>query len=65
MLVSLKNFMNISMMPVKSLRSLLIQRSFGHIRLQRVLEEKTEVKVIKFRWSQPRRFYDEAPCRSK
>ena len=35
MLGSLKNSMNISMMPVRSLRSSLIQRSFGLIHLRR------------------------------
>jgi len=39
---SLKNSMNISMMPVKSLRSSLIQRSFGLIHLQRVPRKKNE-----------------------
>lgn len=38
----LKNFMNISMMPVKSLRSSLIQRLFGHIHLQRVPLKKND-----------------------
>ena len=36
----LKNSMNISMMPVKSLRSSLIRRSCVHIRLQRVPRKK-------------------------
>ena len=40
--VFLKNFMNISMMPVKSLRSSLIQQSFGHIHLQRVPRKKND-----------------------
>ena len=39
---SLKNSMNISMMPVKSLRSSLIQRLFGHIHLQRVPLKKND-----------------------
>ena len=39
---SLKNSMNISMMPVKSLRSSLIQRSFGRIHLQRVPRKKND-----------------------
>lgn len=39
---SLKNSMNISMMPVKSLRSSLIQRSFGLIHLQRVHRKKNQ-----------------------
>jgi transposase len=42
MLGSLKNSMNISMMPVKSLRSSLIQRSFGLIHLQRVPLKKND-----------------------
>ena len=42
MLGSLKNSMNISMMPVSSLRSSLIQRSFGRIHLQRVPLKKNE-----------------------
>ncbi len=42
MLGSLKNSMNISMMPVRSLRSSLIQRSFGRIPLQRVPLKKNE-----------------------
>ena len=42
MLGSLKNSMNISMMPVNSLRSSLIQRSFGRILLQRVPLKKNE-----------------------
>ena len=41
----LKNSMNISMMPVKSLRSSLIQRLFGHIHLQRVPRKKNEGQV--------------------
>lgn len=40
--VFLKNFMNISMMPVKSLRSSLIQRLFGLIHLQRVPRKKND-----------------------
>ena len=40
--VFLKNSMNISMMPVKSLRSSLIQRLFGHIHLQRVPLKKND-----------------------
>ena len=39
---SLKNSMNISMMPVKSLRSSLIQRLFGRIHLQRVPRKKNQ-----------------------
>lgn len=39
---SLKNSMNISMMPVKSLRSSLIQRLFGLIHLQRVPRKKNQ-----------------------
>ncbi len=42
MLGSLKNSMNISMMPVRSLRSSWIQRSFGRIHLQRVPRKKNE-----------------------
>ena len=42
MLGSLKNSMNISMMLVRSLRSSLIQRSFGRIHLQRVPLKKNE-----------------------
>ena len=42
MLGSLKNSMNISMMPVKSLRSSWIQQSFGRIPLQRVPLKKNE-----------------------
>lgn len=40
--VFLKNFMNISMMPVKSLRSSWIQRLFGRIHLQRVPLKKND-----------------------
>ena len=40
MRVSLKNFMNISMRRVKSPRSLLIRRSFGHTLVQRVPRKK-------------------------
>ena len=39
--VSLKNFMNISMMRVKSLRASLIRRSCGHIHLRQGSPKKT------------------------
>ena len=44
MRVFLKNFMNIFMMPVKSLRSLLTQRLSGHIHLRQVLRKKRRSK---------------------
>ena len=45
MLESLKNSMNTSMMSVKSLRSLLIQRSCGHMHPQQVLRKKNGGQV--------------------